>query len=59
MIPKSPENKSLNNKTLSNKFWENINRKVNGLKQPLLPLRKNETNRHSESAKSCFTEIHR
>ncbi len=53
MIPKSPENKSLNNKTLSNKFWANINRKVDGLKQPLLPLRKNETNRYSEPAKSC------
>lgn len=43
--------KKLDNKSLSDKFWSNIAKITEkSIKQPLSPLRKNETNRHSKSA---------
>lgn len=53
MISNSPENKSLNNKALSNKFWENIIKKTpnKSLSTPIT-TRENEINRHSQPIKS-------
>ncbi len=55
MLSKAPLNKSLDNKTLSNKFWKNIENSTNKSRKPLLPLRKNATNEHSQPAKGCTT----
>jgi hypothetical protein len=62
MIPKAPQNKSLDNKALSNKFWGNIQKKIiltnkypkDSLSTPIT-TRKNAINTNSKPAKSRIT----
>lgn len=62
MIKNAPQNKSLDNKTLSNKFWGNVQKKIiltnkypkDSLSTPIT-TRKNATDINSKPAKSSIT----